>query len=114
MRNRALVVTITSVLVAILINVAKINAQNPVPECPPNSTTIWVYREFYGDPPGEILAIPFETGTYPDDDPNDNEGALNNYIAGVLEAEIGGTVETALEDWHSSSGYCRSCTNSSL
>lgn len=99
MHGRLLSRTMALVLVTLLTVATKVSAQNPDPECPPNSTTIWVYREFYGDPPGEILAIPFEMGTYPDDDPNDNEGELNNYVAGVLEFEIGGTAETALQDW---------------
>jgi len=74
-------------------------AQNPYPDCPPNSTTIWVNREQHADPfvGPHVVQINFEQGQ--SWDPYESRW-LNNYLAGVLEGEIGGTLETSLSEWH--------------
>ncbi|MBI4674960.1 MAG: hypothetical protein HY741_25240 [Chloroflexi bacterium] len=84
-------------LLACIVGSAEVSAQggDHRRECPPNTQTIWIARTLYGNPQGEIYAIPFQNGTFSDQ----NEGMLNNYVTGVLEGEFGGSGETALNNW---------------
>lgn len=71
---------------------AAVKVANPYPECPPNSTSVWVRMDDFGQS-GEILInVPFEVGY----DNADADGAgLDfatenvNYVTGVLWQEIG-------------------------
>lgn len=75
-----------------------VQAQNPYPDCPPNTTIIWVDREQHADPVvgPHVVQINFEQGQ--SWDPYESRW-LTNYLAGVLEGEIGGSLETPLSAW---------------
>ena len=90
-----------SVLAFLLFSVWKmtpiVQAQNLYPDCPPNSTTIWINREQHADPfvGPHVVQINFEQGQ--SWDPYESRW-LNNYLAGVLEGEIGGTLDPPLSE----------------
>ena len=99
MRSRLRLLGILVLFFSIWETTPVVQAQNPYPDCPPNSTTIWVNREQHADPfvGPHVVQINFEQGQ--SWDPYESRW-LNNYLAGVLEGEIGGTLETPLSEWH--------------
>ena len=99
MRSRLRLLAILVLFFSIWETTPVVQAQNPYPDCPPNSTTIWVNREQHADPfvGPHVVQINFEQGQ--SWDPYESRW-LNNYLAGVLEGEIGGTLETPLSEWH--------------
>lgn len=66
-------------------------------ECPPASTAIWVQGQGDVFPENQVIQVPFEAGTF-----TYGNATLTNYLAGVLEQEIGGTAETPLNNWQQS------------
>lgn len=89
-------------------DIASSAAQNlPEPrDCPyhpQNDGTIWVWARDH-DPQGlgRTIRIPFEVGVYT------QEPVLSNYLAGVLDGEIGGDAETPLASWQPAAAHAMS------
>lgn len=71
---------------------AAVNTANPYPECPPNSTSVWVRMDNYGQNGEIFINVPFEVGydtTDADGDGADFATENVNYVTGVLWQEIG-------------------------